>query len=150
MNIDRRTFIVVAIATMSGCSSNSDNTKTTTVETTTHEDKNSKGLMGYVLTDAANYDMLDMGITGDTLWADVRYTGPNEGKVQFRIHVQENGVHVASSGVQAMRISPHTTQRVDMPAENYVVDEEELAVYLEIVNSQTDSAENTDKFTTSE
>lgn len=76
----------------------------------------------------------------ESFWIDVKYTGDEEGKVQYKLYIRDSGSYVQESNTEAKELKPAETHRISANMDDVIFDRETASVGMKIINSEdTDS-----------
>lgn len=112
----RRTFITAVVALMAGC-------------------------LGYTRTTANDYELLNAGYTDGDAWLDVRYTGTETGRIQYRLFIEEQGVLVNDSQTQGKHVEPDNSYRLTASVDGHF-DRTQSSVGFRLINPEGGLDEN--------
>lgn len=98
------------------------------------------GCLGYTRTSPNDYELVRSGYTNGKAWIDVKYTGDEEGKVQYKLYIRDSGSYVQESNTEAKELTPAETHRISANMDDVIFDRETASVGMKIINSEdTDS-----------
>lgn len=94
------------------------------------------GCLGYTRTSPSDYELVRSGYTNGKAWIDVKYTGDEEGKVQYKLYIRDAGTYVEESNTEAEELTSGQTHRLSANMEDVIFDRETASVGMKIVNSE--------------
>lgn len=94
------------------------------------------GCLGYTRTSPSDYELIRSGYTDGKAWIDVKYTGDEEGKVQYELYIRDQGSYVEQSSTQAEELTPGETHRLPANMQDLIFDRSTASIGIKIINSE--------------
>lgn len=99
------------------------------------------GCLGYTRTSPSDFELVESGYTDGIAWVDVRYSGEQEGKIQYKLYISDGGSFVKESRTESVMVSPGRQYRVRAKIDDVVFDRDTASVGLRIINTEDTEAE---------
>ena len=91
------------------------------------------GCFGYTRTMPEDYELLNAGYVDGDAWLDIAYSGEEDGRIQYRLFIEESGVFVEDSSTQVKMLETGGSYRLTAPIDA-MFDVSNSSIGLRLIN----------------